>query len=136
MHIQLLRADVQSLKLDAMVAGEAGEGVPVTTGGNLLARFVIHVHVPTADEPDAQAKLRQTTLTAFDKAEELAVGSVGLPALGTGSGFGAESCARIMIEAALEHATHARSLQRAVFCLFGRDEHAVFKRVLGELGPR
>ena len=27
----------------------------VVTGGNLLARFIIHVHVPNSDEDDADA---------------------------------------------------------------------------------
>jgi hypothetical protein len=38
-----------------------------------------------------------------------------------------------MLAATLQHRTRARSLQRAVFCLFGAEEYAVFERVLGEL---
>ena len=65
MEIQLLRADIASLKVDAIVApsdpAEAGRAI-VVTGGNLLARFIIHVHVPNGDEDDADAKLLEHRL--------------------------------------------------------------------------
>ena len=103
----------------------------VVTGGNLLARFIIHVRVPNGDEDDADAKLRDATRAALERAEELAVASVGLPAIATGPfGFTTERCARVMLPAALDHRARARSLQRAVFCLFGAEEYAVFERVL------
>lgn len=137
MEIQLLRADIASLKVDAIVApsdpAEAGRAV-VVTGGNLLARFIIHVRVPNSDEDDADAKLLAATRAAIERAEELAVASVGLPAIATGPfGFTSERCARVMLPVALDHRSRARSLQRAVFCLFGAEEYATFERVLGEL---
>ncbi|MFP5245044.1 MAG: macro domain-containing protein, partial [Thermoanaerobaculia bacterium] len=139
MNIQLLRADIASLKVDAMVAPtepqhahESNGRAIVVTGGNLLARFFIHVHVPNVNDEDADAKLRAATLAAVERAEELAVASVGLPAIATGPfGFTSEHCARVMLAAALEHRSRARSLQRAVFCLFGQEEYAAFERVLG-----
>lgn len=139
MKIQLLRADIASLKVDAMVAPtdpqsheHAGRAV-IVTGGNLLARFIIHVHVPQATEPDADAKLRAATTAALERAEELAVASVGLPAIATGPfEFTTERCARVMLSAALDHRSRARSLQRAVFCLFGAEEYGIFERILGE----
>jgi O-acetyl-ADP-ribose deacetylase (regulator of RNase III) len=144
MNIQLLRADIASLKVDALVApaepqaheraaDTAGRAV-VVTGGNLLARFIIQVHVPNADEDDADAKLRSATLAAFERAEDLAIASIGLPAIATEPfGFPIERCARVMLEATMQHRSRARSLQRAVFCLFGAEEYKVFERVLGEL---
>lgn len=139
MEIQLLRADIASLKVDAIIAPsdpqsiEPGRAV-VVTGGNLLARFIIHVHVPNAGDADADAKLLSATRAAVEHAEGLAVASVGLPAIATGPfGFSSERCARAMLPAALDHRGRARSLQRAVFCLFGAEEYATFERVLGEL---
>lgn len=141
MHIQLLRTDTTSLKVDALVYPEEmpsnskdGRAV-VTTGGNLLCRFVIHVKVARADEPDADAKLRASTIAALERAEELAIASVGLPAIGAGPfGFTTERCARVMLAATLDFRNRARSLQRAVFCLLGQNEYAIFERVLQELG--
>ena len=141
MEIQLLRADIASLKVDAIVAPsdpqamEAGRAV-VVTGGNLLARFIIHVRVPNGDDDDADAKLVAATRAAVERAEELAVASVGLPAIATGPfGFTSERCARAMLPVLLDHRARARSLQRAVFCLFGPQEYAIFERILGELQP-
>lgn len=138
MDIQLLRADINSLKVDAIVAPsehsqESGRAI-VVTGGNLLARFVIHVRVPNDTEDDADAKLHSATRASIERAEELAVASIGLPAIATGPfGFTAERCARAMLPAALDHRHRARSLQRAVFCLFGKEEYEIFERILGEL---
>jgi O-acetyl-ADP-ribose deacetylase (regulator of RNase III) len=145
MEIQLLRADIASLKVDAIVfpsdpqahehQSEHDGRAAVVTGGNLLARFIIQVQVPQADDTNADEKLRDATRAALERAEELAVGSVGLPAIGTEPfGFSTERCARAMVAATLEYRSHARSLQRAVFCMFGQDEYTVFERVLKELG--
>ena len=140
MRIHLLRTDTTSLKVDALVYPEEApsalvEGrAVVTTGGNLLCRFVIHVKVARAGEPDADAKLRASTIAALERAEELAIASVGLPAIGAGGmGFSTERCARVMLTATIDFRNRARSLQRAVFCLLGADEYAVFERVLQEL---
>jgi O-acetyl-ADP-ribose deacetylase (regulator of RNase III) len=140
MRIQLLRSDISSLMVDAIAAASdthahAHDGrAVVQTGGNLLARFVIHVPVPHADTLDADEKLQSATREVLERAEELAVGAVGLPPLGTAAqGYTTERCARAMIPVAIEHRDHARSLQRVVFCLFGPEEHAVFDKVLREL---
>lgn len=146
MHIQLLRADITSIKVDAIVnpasphVQVAGVGVlPVgsaaaTPGGNLLVKFIIHAVVPRMGEGNEDAKLRAATQSALEKAEELAVASVGLPAMATGAfGFTLERCARVMLGTAIDFRKRARSLQRAVFCLFGAEPYAVFQRVLQEL---
>ena len=131
MQIQLLRADTTSLKVDALVyPAESGREV-VTSSGNFLCRFVIHVPVPKAGEGDEESKLHAATTAALERAEELAVASVGLPPIGTG--FSTDRCARVMLDAALAFRTRARSLQRAVFCLFGQAEFDTFDRVLKEL---
>ena len=133
MQIQLLRADTTSLKVDALVyPADAGVEAPiVTSSGNFLCRFVIHVPVPKAGEADEDVKLRNATTVALERAEELAVASVGLPPMGMG--ITPERCAKIMVGAALDFRSRARSLQRAVFCLFGKPEYDAFDRVLKEL---
>lgn len=138
MDIQLLRADIASLKVDAIVAPsdphETASQAVVVTGGNLLARFVIHVRVPNANDADADAQLRASTIAALERADELAVASIGLPAFATGHyGFAVERCAHVMVAAALDYRSRARSLQHAVFCPFGAAEYAAFERALEEL---
>lgn len=140
MHIQLLRADITSLKVDAIVApispaalSQNGRAT-VVTGGNLLARFVIEVPVPNGTDEDADARLRDATRDALERADELAVATIGMPVLGKQSlGFTTERCARLMLRATLDYRGRARSLHRAVFCLFGAEEYAVFESVLKEL---
>lgn len=137
MQIQLLRTDITSLKLDAIVAPSTTTELTqngratVVTGGNLLARFVIEVPVPHGSDEDADTRLREATRDALERADELAVAIIGIPVLG--KGFTTERSARVMLRAALDYRARARSLHRAVFCLFGAEEHAVFDRVLKEL---
>ena len=141
MQIQLLRADITSLKVDAIVAPSAPAAISngratVISGGNLLARFVIEVPVPRGTDPDADTRLRDSTLDALERADELAVATIGLPILGKRSfGFTNERCARAMLRAALDYRSRARSLHRAIFCLFGPEEYAAFDAVLKELEP-
>ncbi|HEY0370772.1 MAG TPA: macro domain-containing protein [Thermoanaerobaculia bacterium] len=138
MEIQILRADISSLKVDAIVtpstpATLAQNGrATVVTGGNLLARFVIEVPVPLETDEDADALLRDATRDALERADELAVATIGIPILGK-QALGLERCARAMLRATLEYRARARSLHRATFCLFGAEEHAAFQRVLEEL---
>lgn len=139
MKIHLLRADVESLQVDAIATamethdGGAG-GRVVVSGGNLLARFVIQVAVPNIRESDADEKLHASAVAAIRRAEELAVATVGLPVLGSGEGgFSVERSARALLTAAIEHQSRARSLQVVIFCLFGEEDHRVFERILREL---
>lgn len=139
MLIQLLRADITSLKVDAIAAPSPPSALllngraSVVTGGNLLARFVIEVAVPRGTEDDADEKLRDATRDALERADELAVATVGLPVLGKRSmGFTTERCARIMVRTAVDFRSRARSLQRTVFCLFGQEEYGIFESVLAE----
>jgi len=139
MLIQLIRADVTSLKVDAIAApsssslSQNGRAV-VITGGNLLARFVIEVPIPHGSEPDADTRLRDATMDVLQRGDELAVASVGLPVLGKRSlGYETDRCARIMLRAALDYRGRARSLQQVIFCLLGKEEYDLYESVLKEL---
>lgn len=136
MNIRILRADITSIKVDAIVAPSPPSALSqngratVVTGGNLLARFVIEVPVPHGNEPDADLRLRNATIDALERADELAVAIIGLPLLGKPShGFTRERCAREMLRAAFEFRSRARSLQRVVFCVFGQEEYEIFEAV-------
>jgi len=138
MQIQLLRADITSLKVDAIVAPSSPSAIAqngratVVTGGNLLARFVIEVPVPHGDDENGDARLRESMRDALERADELAVATIGIPVLGK-QALGLDRCAQLMLRSTLDYRARARSLHRAVFCLFGAEEYAVFDRVLHEL---
>jgi O-acetyl-ADP-ribose deacetylase len=156
MQIQIVRADLISIKVDAIVNPVASRAdnvtgrVPVnatdqptslavgsaiaTSGGNVLCRFIIHAAIPHRDDPDAMTKLRQATWSALQRGEELAVASVALPAMAVGpAGFTLDECARVLVQTAVDFQMHARSLQRVLFTLFGDDTEAAFTRILEEL---
>jgi O-acetyl-ADP-ribose deacetylase (regulator of RNase III) len=156
MQIQIVRADLISIKVDAIVNPVASRPdnvsgrVPVnstdqptslpvgsaiaTSGGNVLCRFIIHAAIPHRDDVDAMTKLRQATWSALQRGEELAVASVALPAMAVGpAGFTLEECARVLVQTAVDFQMHARSLQRVLFCLFGDDTEEAFTRVLEEI---
>jgi O-acetyl-ADP-ribose deacetylase (regulator of RNase III) len=166
MEIELLRADITSLKVDAIVnpslpnlqhVGTLGrvlvrEGgkiiqkessqigpVPVgtavvTTGGNLLCKFIIHAVGPRMGEGDEERKMRSACWSALQRAEELAIASVAFPAMSAGIfGLPLERCAHIMLGASIDFRPQARSLRRVVFCLFGQQPFDIFARILGEL---
>lgn len=166
MNIELLRADITSIKVDAIVnptnpqlqhvgglgrvlVREGGEiiqressemaPVPVgeaviTSGGNLLCKFVIHTVAPRLGEGDEDRKLRTATTSALQRGEDLAIASIALPAMSAGVfGFTFERCARVMLGATIDFRPHARSLRRAIYCLFGPEPYNAFDRVLKEL---
>src|SRR5438128_987980 len=128
MQVKVIRADVMSMKVDAMVSPTNGEALE-TSGGNLLCKFVIGVPKPKQGEHDDQWKLRQATLAALDRAEELAVATVALPPFWTTD---LERCAQVMLEAVRDFSKRARCLQRVVFCPSGEDAFASFERAVGE----
>ena len=133
MQIQLLRADIASIKVDAIVnASESGQ--QHVSGGNLLCRFIIHTPIPQPGDADVEEKIRHATLTSLQQADELAVASLALPAMCAGmSDAMTRRCAEIMIETAREFGKSARSLQRVVICLFGEPAHQMFSQVVREM---
>jgi O-acetyl-ADP-ribose deacetylase len=147
MQIDLLRADVTSLKVDAIInpasaskpVAEIGS-VPVgqavvTSGGNLLCKFVIHAIVPRHGEGDEDAKLRSALWAALKRAEELAIASVAMPPVPAAFGFEHGPCARVLLSTALDFRPHARSLQHVVFCAFDEERYGELQCALEELTP-
>lgn len=129
MHIHLIRADITSLKVDAMV--NPTESVDETTGGNLLCKFVVHVRAPAVGDLGA---LRASTLRALERAEELAVGSVAFPAFWPAPAD-AVACASVMLPATIDFRSRARSVQRVIYTLFGEVTYQAFEHVLKEIEP-
>jgi O-acetyl-ADP-ribose deacetylase len=107
----------------------------VTSAGGLPCRYVIHAVGPVMGEGDEDLKLRSATESAFDRAEELRLSTLALPAISTGIfGYPLERCAPIMLEVATEVGRRGTTLERAVFCLWGDEAFATFQRELQKLG--
>ena len=108
-------------------------GVAVTGAGNLNARYVIHAVGPRYGEDRGDEKLASAIRSALEKAEELGLRSIALPAISTGVyGYPLERCATIMADVLLEFSRRASSLERVVVCLYGVRAYEIFERVFKE----
>ncbi len=141
-QIELLRGDVASLKVDAIVnprLANKNDGVEpysrpaeVATG-NLLCKFVIDTVLPPPGDDDCERRLHETTWSALRRAEELALRSIAFPPCHTLAGLSSDRCARAMMAAAFDFAPQARSVQHVVFCAFSETTYASLQRAYEEL---
>lgn len=104
----------------------------ITTGGNLLARHVIHAVGPHGGDRDADALLGSATRASLELADANHLNSIAFPAISTGVfGYPMESCAEIMLATTIEYLEEIdTNLDRVVFCLYGEEAFDVFKAEL------
>jgi O-acetyl-ADP-ribose deacetylase (regulator of RNase III) len=108
----------------------------VTGAGKLPCSYVIHAVGPRMGEGDEERKLHDATTAALERAEELRIQSLALPAISTGIfGFPIDRCAVVMLEAVRRFGPRARSLRSITFCLFDDQAYGVFERTLREMNP-
>lgn len=126
----LKRAGGEEIEREAVAKGPIPVGEAIATGaGRLPARYVIHGAVMGEDLRTSGALIAKTTRSCLRLADELGLRSIALPAFGAGvGGFPIEECARIMVDAARSH--EARSLERIVFAVYGREAEAAFRAAL------
>lgn len=125
---------------DAMRQGpvEVGE-VVVTTAGNLPANYVIHAAVMGPDLRSDAEHVRQATLNALRRAEDLRLHTLALPAFGTGVGrLAPKDSADAMVGALRTHlaAVPDSSLRRIHLVLFQDETYQAFGALLGLTNAR
>lgn len=110
------------IEREAMAQGPIpiGEAV-VTSGGNLIAKYVIHAAAMGENLVTDVDKIRAATTNALKRARENNITSIAFPALGTGvGGFAPGLAAHTMIEAALDFVTpDEKHPWRVLFALVG-----------------
>lgn len=113
-------------------ASRYGKGLPTgqavaTTGGNLLARWVIHTVGPVySTDSDRSALLTACHVNALAVADEIGARTVAFPAISTGVyRWPMDSAARIALAAVRSAST---SVDEVRFVLFGESAYAVFER--------
>jgi O-acetyl-ADP-ribose deacetylase len=112
-------------------------GAAVTTGGNLKALYVIHAASMRLGGQTTANSLRLATRNTLERAEEKALKSIALPAIGTGvAGFPVEECARIMIAEILDHLKTRTSLEKVYFVLYDDAALQAFENVYKQLTTR
>ena len=126
------RAGGEEIEREAIARGPIAVGdAIVTSAGRLKARHVIHGAVMGPDLKTDADLIERTTLRCLEVADELRARSLALPALGTGvGGFPLDECARIMVEVA--RGFEARSLERAIFAVFGPQAERAFESALAQ----
>ena len=113
-------------------------GTAVTTGGNLKALYVIHAASMGLGGHTTADTLQLATRNALERAEEKALKSIALPAIGTGvAAFPIEECAHIMIAEVLRHLKTRTSLEKIYFVLYDDATLQAFEGVYKRLtaGP-
>jgi len=117
-------------RIGAIALGEAA----ITTGGNLMARFVIHAASMSLGGRTTEANLRASTRNSFLRAAEKHLKSIAFPAIGTGiAGFPMKRCAEVMLEETRDHLLTSTSIERVEFVLFDSQSLDVFERALAAL---
>lgn len=125
------RAGGEEIEREAVALGPIAVGAAVATkAGRLPAKHVIHGAVMGQDLRTDAELVGRTTRSCLEVADELGARSVALPAFGTGvGGFPVADCARIMVGEARRF--EARTLERALFAVFGDEARKAFEAALG-----
>lgn len=102
--------------------------VAVTGAGRLRARYVIHAVGPRYGEEGGDEKLASAIRSSLEKAEELGLGSIALPAISTGVyGYPYRRAAEIM--ARVIRGKGYESLRRIIVCLYSEEAYRAFEEV-------
>ena len=116
------------------------DGLPVgravaTSGGDLLARWVIHTVGPNRHAGETDPALLASCFTAsLAEAVRVEARSVGFPAVSAGVfGWAMDDVARIAVDA-VHGAAELDALELVRFVLFGAPAHAAFSAALGTRG--
>jgi O-acetyl-ADP-ribose deacetylase (regulator of RNase III) len=110
----------------------------ITSGGDLVARHVIHAVGPVYDGTPRSAELLASAVrSALALADAHGLASVALPAISTGIfGYPLEEAAHVMLRSAVAHLEGKTGLERVVFCLYGQAAFGVFAREMAALQDR
>ncbi|MBW1981688.1 MAG: macro domain-containing protein [Deltaproteobacteria bacterium] len=117
------------------IGGAPVGGAAITTGGNLKARYVIHAVGPRTGEGDEDKKLADAVRSSLDLASKKGLKSISFPAISTGVfGFPKERCAEIMLGVVTDVLRRGEtSLDKVVFCLWGKESFDIFSQKAAEL---
>ena len=127
----------QVIEDEAVRQGPIAVGEAVGTGGgSLKSRYGIHAAAMGQDLVTNADIIRQATIHSLQRAIDLGVVSVALPALGTGvGGFPLGEAAQVMIDATCQllRSTPQTSLTRIQFVLFSPDALQTFDEALARI---
>jgi O-acetyl-ADP-ribose deacetylase (regulator of RNase III) len=113
------------------IGGTFVGGAVITTGGNLIAKYVIHAVGPRMGEGNEDEKLRNATLNSLKLMDKYKLKTIAFPAISTGIfNFPIEECARIMISTVKEYLSGITNIETVIFCLFSNSDFRIFEGFL------
>jgi O-acetyl-ADP-ribose deacetylase (regulator of RNase III) len=126
------RAGGEEIETEAMKKGPITIGdVAVTGAGTLETKYVIHAAVMGQDLRTNGEYVRKATINTIEAADNIPVGSLAIPAFGTGIGhFSAEECSEIMIEESVNTLLNVKSLKQVKIVLKDKGIYEIFKNAL------
>ncbi len=122
----------KTIEEEAVRKGPIPVGEALVTGaGTLPAKYIIHAAVMGQDLHTDEEKVRAATLNSLKRAEEMKIGSLAFPALGTGVGrFSLYACAQIMIDVVVDFLQKTEVIEKVVFALYGQAPYQIFHKYL------
>src|ERR1700732_4582543 len=109
-------------------------GAPITTGGKLKARYVIHAASMQLGGKTSAHSLRSSTAHSLRIATQKGLKTIAFPAIGTGiAEFPLRECAEIMLREVARHFEQTTSVEEVTFVLFDKEALASFTSVWTEL---
>lgn len=109
-------------------------GAVITSGGDLVAKYVIHAVGPRYGEEHEDEKLKEATLNSLILADKYRLNSIVFPAISTGIfGFPKDRCAMIMLSTTIAYLDGPTKLERVVFCLYDKKTYKIFEQTLKHL---
>jgi O-acetyl-ADP-ribose deacetylase (regulator of RNase III) len=109
----------------------------LTTGGNLMAKYVFHAVGPifrggAHGEPEL---LKNAYLSCLKLASENAIKSIAFPSISTGVyGYPIEDAAKIALATVIDYLKTHQKINLVRFVLFGSDAYGKYEKVLKGLG--
>jgi O-acetyl-ADP-ribose deacetylase (regulator of RNase III) len=134
---EVKRAGGDDIEFAAVRQGPArlGDAV-VTPAGRLAAKVVIHAVSLERDRRATAAAIGAATRSTLARARELQLGSIAIPALGTGlGGFPLDEAARVVVETVRDELETPSTLEHVVFALRGAAAFAAFAAALEATEP-
>ena len=120
-------------KIGGCPTGEAR----LTTGGNLMAKYVFHAVGPiyrggAHGEPEL---LKNAYLSCLKLASENAIKSIAFPSISTGVyGYPIEDAAKIALATVIDYLKTHQKINLVRFVLFGSDAYNKYEKVLKGIG--
>jgi len=108
----------------------------ITTGGNLLAPYVIHAVGPVyrRGASEAPVLLRRAYKSCLNLAENNGITSIAFPSISTGAyGYPIAEAAQVALSTVIEHITGPSRIEQVIFVLFSSRDFDVYASLLNEM---